>query len=267
MLTFSELGHKELHLKHGGLYADVRPQAKPMLIHTRTATLTVLGTRFEVETDLAATKLDVREGKVGIRRLSDGQTVEVSANQHVVAAADVDLSPTRRDEPVHDWHSNMSQGPKGLYGKWSLEESVEGGRLWAIPYLTENKKTIFTTASSLSRSTVKVVVKSDSMIRVRGRLERDSHVFVGLTLQHRNGEFGGRFQVRIPEGEISPNGDFDLLHPLSEFSLDPSLKDLEAILPSRLDGLVVKTIWCHSLYNKAGLSISHFGVEESTVQN
>ncbi len=264
MLTFSDLGQKELHLKRGGISADVRPQEKPMLIHTRTATLTVLGTRFEVETELAATKLDVREGRVGILRLSDGQTVEVSANQHVVAAADVELNPTRRDEPVHDWHSNLSRGPKGLHGKWSLDEGEDGGRLWAIPYLTEKKKTIFTTAASLSRSPAPVVVKSDSMIRIRGRLKTDSHVFVGLSLRHRDGEFGGRFQVRIPEGEISVSDDFDLLLPLSEFSLDPSLKDMSAILPSRLEGLVVKTIWCHSLYNKAGLSISHFGIEEPT---
>ena len=267
MLTFSELGQKELHLKRGGLSADVRPQSKPMLIHTRTATLTVLGTRFELETELAATRLDVREGKVGIRRISDGHAVEVSANQHVVAAADVDLSPTRWEEPVRVWHSEMSLGPNGLNGKWSLDEGADGGRLWAIPYLTENKKTIFSASASVSRSQAPVVVSSDSMIRVRGRLKSDSHVYVGLTLRHRNGEFAGRFQVRMPKEEFSANEGFELLLPLDKFSLDPSLTRLNATLPSRLDGLVVKTIWCHSLYNRAGLSISHFGVEDTAVQN
>ena len=267
MLTFSELGQKELHLKRGGLSADVRPQSKPMLIHTRTATLTVLGTRFELETELAATRLDVREGKVGIRRISDGHAVEVSANQHVVAAADVDLSPTRWEEPVRVWHSEMSLGPNGLNGKWSLDEGADGGRLWAIPYLTENKKTIFSASASVSRSQAPVVVSSDSMIRVRGRLKSDSHVYVGLTLRHRNGEFGGRFQVRMPKEAFSVDDDFDLSLPLNQFSLDPSLTSLSDVLPSRPDGLVVKTIWCHSLFNRAGLSISHFGIEEPTEQN
>lgn len=264
MLTFSDLGQKELHLKRGGLSADVRPQAKPMLIHTRTASLTVLGTRFEVETELTATKLDVWEGKVGIRRISDGQAVEVSANQYVVAAADVALRPALRNEPVHVWQSEMSRGPKGLHGKWLLDEGGAGARLWAIPYLTEDKKTIFTTSASVSQSSAPVVVKSDFLVRVRGRLKSDSQVFVGLTLSHRNGEFGGRFQVRMPKGEVSANSDFDLLLPLNKFSLDPSLESLSEIFPSRLDGLVVKTIWCHSLYNKAGLSISHFCIEEPT---
>lgn len=264
MLTFSDLGQKELHLKRGGLSADVRPQAKPMLIHTRTASLTVLGTRFEVETELTATKLDVWEGKVGIRRISDGQAVEVSANQYVVAAADVALSPALRNEPVHVWQSEMSRGPKGLQGKWLLDEGGAGARLWAIPYLTEGKKTIFSTSASVSQSSAPVVVKSDFLVRVRGRLKSDSQVFVGLTLSHRNGEFGGRFQVRMPKGEVSANSDFDLLLPFNKFSLDPSLESLSEIFPSRLDGLVVKTIWCHSLYNKAGLSISHFGIEEPT---
>jgi hypothetical protein len=264
MLTFSDLGQKELHLKRGGLSADVRPQAKPMLIHTRTASLTVLGTRFEVETELTATKLDVWEGKVGIRRISDGQAVEVSANQYVVAAADVALSPALRNEPVHVWQSEMSRGPKGLHGKWLLDEGGAGARLWAIPYLTEDKKTIFTTSASVSQSSAPVVVKSDFLVRIRGRLKSDSQVFVGLTLSHRNGEFGGRFQVRMPKGEVSANSDFDLLLPLNKFSLDPSLESLSEIFPSRLDGLVVKTIWCHSLYNKAGLSISHFCIEEPT---
>ena len=264
MLTFSDLGQKELHLKRGGLSADVRPQAKPMLIHTRTASLTVLGTRFEVETELAATKLDVREGTVGIRRISDGQAVEVSANQYVVAAADVALRPALRNEPVHVWQSEMSRGPKGLKGKWMLDEGAAEGRLWAIPYLTETKKTIFATSASVSQPRAPVVVKSDSLVRVRGRLKSDSHVYVGLNLRHRNGEFGGRFQVRMPKGEVSANSDFDLLLPLNKFSLDPSLESLSEIFPSRLDGLVVKTIWCHSLYNQAGLSISHFGIEDPT---
>ena len=264
ILTFSDLGQKELHLKRGSLSADVRPQSKPMLIHTRTASLTVLGTRFEVETELTATKLDVSEGKVGIRRISDGQAVEVSANQYVVAAADVALRPALRNEPVHVWQSEMSRGPKGLQGKWLLDEEGAGARLWAIPYLTHNKKTIFTTAASVSQSSAPVVVKSDFLVRVRGRVKSDSQVFVGLTLKHRNGEFGGRFQVRVPKGEASANSDFDLLLPFNKFSLDPSLESLSEIFPSRLDGLVVKTIWCHSLFNQAGLSISHFGIEDPT---
>lgn len=260
MLTFSDLGQKELHLKRGSLTADVTPQAKPMLIHTRSATLTVLGTRFDVETELATTAVNVSEGKVGIQRVSDGRSVEVTANHRVVAAADVELKPVRLEGPLHAWQSDMSLGPEGLHGKWSPDEGEDGGRLWAIPYVTGDKKTIFTTGASVSRSRTPVVLKSDSKIRVRGRLKVDSHVFVGVTLRHRNGEFAGRFQVRMPK-EFTANEDFELSLPLSRFELDPSLKKLRAKFPSRPDGMMVETIWSHSLYNQAGLSISLFGVE------
>ncbi len=266
MLTFSELGQKELHLKRGGLSADVEPQAKPMLIHTRSATLTVLGTRFDVETELATTALNVSEGRVGIQRISDGRSVEVAANHRVVAAADVELTPVRLPEQVHSWQSDMSRGPKTMYGKWAPDQGEDGGRLWAIPYVTENEKTIFTTGASVSRSRTPVVLKPDSKVRVRGRLKKHSHVFVGMTLRHRNGDFAGRFQVVLPKEEFSPNEEFELTLPLPRFGLDPSLNHQRAKLPVKPDGLMVESIWSHSLYNQAWLSVSHFGIEEAATE-
>ena len=158
----------------------------------------------------------------------------------------------------------MSRGPKTMYGKWSPDKGEDGGRLWAIPYVTEKEKTIFTTGASVSRSRTPVVLKSDSRVRVRGRLKKHSHVFVGMTLRHRNGDFAGRFQVVLPKEEFSVNEDFELVLPLSRFELDPSLNHQRARLPAKPDGLMVESMWSHSLYNQAGLSISHFGVEESS---
>jgi hypothetical protein len=260
MLTFSERGQKELFLKHGGLSADVKPQKQPMLIHTRSATLTVLGTRFEVETELASTALNVSEGKVGIRRISDGQSVEVAANQRVVAAPDAEFKPVRLPGSVHDWQSDMSRGPKGFYGKWSPDEGEDGGRLSAIPHLTEQKKTIFTTGVSVSHSSNPVILEPNSQILVRGRLKERSRVFVGMTLRRSNGDFAGRFQVVLPEAGFAANEEFELLLPLSRFELDPSLAHVRDGLASRLDGLVIKSFWCHSLYKQAGLSVSRFSV-------
>lgn len=260
MLTFSDLGQKELHLKHGSLSADVKPQKKPMLVHTRSATLTVLGTRFEVETELASTALNVSEGKVGIRRISDGKSVEVAANHRVTAAPDAEFKPVRLPGPVHAWQSDMSRGPKGLYGKWSPDEGEDGGRLSAIPHLTEKKKTIFTTGVSVSHSRNPVVLEPTSRIRVRGRLTERSHVYVGMTLRRPNGDFAGRFQVVLPEADFEANEEFELILPLSRFKLDPSLAHVRGKLASQLDGLVIKSFWCHSLYNQAGLAVSHFSV-------
>lgn len=260
MLTFSEREQKELFLKHGGLSADVKPQKEPMLIHTRSATLTVLGTRFEVETELASTALNVSEGKVGIRRISDGKSVEVAANHRVTAAPDAEFKPVLLPGPVHAWQSDLSRGPKGLYGKWSPDEGVDGGRLSAIPHLTEQKKTIFTTAVSVSHSRNPVILEPNSQIRVRGRLKERSKVYVGMTLRRPNGDFAGRFQVVLPEADFAANAEFDLTLPLSRFELDPSLAHVQDKLASQLEGLVIKSFWCHSLYKQAGLAVNRFSV-------
>jgi len=95
ILTFSDRGQKELRLKQGRFSADVKPQpaGKPMLIHTPAAVLEVIGTQFEVEAGPESTMLYVREGKVQVRRVGDGRTVDVAANHRVVATADSDMSP------------------------------------------------------------------------------------------------------------------------------------------------------------------------------
>ena len=93
ILTFSDQGQKELRLKQGRFSASVVPQpaGKPMLIHTPSAVLKVIGTQFDVEAGPASTMLYVREGKVQIRRVSDGKTVDVPADHRVVVTADSDM--------------------------------------------------------------------------------------------------------------------------------------------------------------------------------
>ena len=66
LLTFADIGQKTMRLREGRLSANVEPQpdGKPMLIHTRSAVLKVLGTQFDIEASLASTVLTVSEGKV-----------------------------------------------------------------------------------------------------------------------------------------------------------------------------------------------------------
>ena len=93
ILTFSDQGQKELRLKQGRFSATVVPQPadEPMLIHTPVADLKVIGTQFDVEAGPETTRLYVREGKVRIRRVSDGKTVDVPADHRVVVTSDSDM--------------------------------------------------------------------------------------------------------------------------------------------------------------------------------
>lgn len=93
ILTFSDQGQKELRLKQGRFSATVvsQPAGEPMLIHTPVADIKVIGTRFDVEAGPESTMLYVREGKVRIRRVSDGKTVDVQADHRVVVTSDSDM--------------------------------------------------------------------------------------------------------------------------------------------------------------------------------
>lgn len=117
ILTFSDQGQKELRLKQGWFSADVRPQpeGKPMLIHTPAAVLEVIGTQFDVEAEAESTMLYVREGKVQVRRVGDGKTVDVPAGHRVVASADSDMllrpvAPDRTWAQTPFWENISASG-------------------------------------------------------------------------------------------------------------------------------------------------------------
>ena len=261
MLTFSDLGQKELHLRRGGLSADVKPQSEPMLIYTRSARLIVRGTRFDVQTEMASTSLNVHKGLVEIRRISDGQSVTVPASYRAVAAADQVLTPVLTPAAVHSWESDMGRGSKeGLYGKWRPESNGAGGLLGTIPYVTPKGRIIFSCSMSVSRAQTPVILNTNSQIKVRGMLKKSSSVWVGLTLRKPSGEFAGRFRVIKQVGER-----FDLTVPLAEFELDHSLKHAQAELATEPDGLIIDAIYAHTLHDQAGLEVSHFAISESTL--
>jgi ferric-dicitrate binding protein FerR (iron transport regulator) len=95
ILTFSDQGQKQLRLKQGRFSASVAPQSvgEPMLVRTPLAVLKVIGTEFDVEAGPESTMLYVREGKVQIRRMSDGKAVDVPAGHRVVVDAGSDMLP------------------------------------------------------------------------------------------------------------------------------------------------------------------------------
>ena len=259
MLTYSDLGQKELHLKGGSFSASVNPQPvdKPMLIYTRSAVLEVLGTEFEVEAELASTFLNVSEGKVRIKRLSDGDSIDVPAKHRIIAAADRELVLQRVPDSVDQWTSQLDRGPHGLYGKWSPRVEEENARLESIPYTTELGKTIYAAAMSVSNgNNPPVVIRKGSKLRVHGTIESPSAIWFGITLRQPNGDFAGRFQIIRSKTEFPAGHAFEVTLDLENCELDPSLKHLRSKLPAEPFDLTVGDVWCHTLYDQAGLAIT-----------
>ena len=85
---------KTLLLARGTLTARVARQAagKPMVVTTPHAETQVLGTIFVLQVSKDATRVEVREGRVRVRRLPDGPSIEVGAGHFAVAARGAPLA-------------------------------------------------------------------------------------------------------------------------------------------------------------------------------
>jgi len=258
-LTFSDHRQKRLYLKAGNVSGNVKPQpaGKPMLIYTRSAMLEVVGTQFEVEAEVAATLLTVSEGKVRVKRLSDGSTVDVPARHRVVAAADQEMLPTPVPDAARQWKSQLHLGPEDTYGKWSPRTATEEAKLETIPLTIAQGFTIYVAAMGVSRGdTAPVILPPGCRFRVRGHMASTHDVYFGVTVMYAGGGFAGKFQTIRPAVEFSGGKDFEILLDLRDFQLDPSLSEIKDKLPSTPFHLVVESVWCHTLDQQAGLELT-----------
>ena len=258
-LTFSERGQKDLYLKEGVFSANVQPQptGRPMLLRTRTAALEVVGTRFNVEARMFFTTLNVSEGKVRIKRLSDGGQVDVPAGHRVVAAADRELALTPVPRSATRWKSRLHLGADGSLGKWLPGVGKKDALLQAVPFTTEQGATIYAASLSVSSGDKPpVVLRRTSQIRVRGVMKTACETYFGVTVRRANGDFAGRFQTKWPAKSFQDGQEFEVVLHLQDYRPDPSLWFIQHRLPSEPHGLIVGDIWCHSLYCPAELAVS-----------
>ena len=125
---------KKVTVRQGDVQAEVAPQpmGKPMFIVTPHAEVSVLGTRLSLSANTNSTKVQVAEGHVFMRRLSDGRSVDVFGGFHAVASAQSELI-ARPTPPVPDtWSEDFERGlPDGWQsGQWITEgllDNSQGG--------------------------------------------------------------------------------------------------------------------------------------------
>ena len=208
--TLSDDGQKRVHLREGNLSADVRPQksGKPLLIHTPTAVLEVLGTRFEVDSDSSNTRLFVNEGRVRMTRLVDGRVADVMAAHEVVAslnrAEDFQVTPRRTPEVI--WRSDFARGGDGAEGRWLPTDSTGPARLAAepvfLPKTSRGPVTIHRIAVTLPWQELKTVqVRPESRLRITGRSTTTAPLELMLLGRKPEGGHAGNFFHEI---EVKP---------------------------------------------------------------
>jgi ferric-dicitrate binding protein FerR (iron transport regulator) len=221
LATLSDDGQKNVHLRSGSLSADVRPQParRPLRIHTPTALLEVLGTRFEVDSDDANTRLAVNEGRVRLTRLIDGRSADVPAQHETIASlsgAEMPVMPRRQPEVL--WRSDLAAGPAGTQGRWLPAEGYIEARLATEPvFLPKSSRgpvTIHRVGLTLPwQNRANIHVQPDSRLRVRGRAKTTATLEVMLACMKAKGGYAGNwFQQR----RIEP-GTWQIELPISAF--------------------------------------------------
>ena len=257
MLAISEDQQKEIHLREGSVSARVaaQPHGQPMLIHTPTARLEVLGTQLNVDAQRTSTTLRVNEGRVRVTRLADGSVAEVPADYQVVVSASrlADFEVSRRPESVRSWQSSLPSC--AIYGEWVPERGGTNGRLRTAPILLDLQKeriTLHLVALSVSRGPAPpVVLTAGGKLRIRGRVETPGEVYFGLTAKHVKGGFAGKYVVARQFG-LSQKTDerLEIELPLEAFGPQE-----EEFADSPI-GLELVDWWCFTYNVDAGLSIA-----------
>lgn len=208
--TLSDDGRKRVHLRDGYLSADVRPQptGRPMIIHTPTAALEVLGTRFDVDSDSSNTRLSVNEGRVRMTRLVDGRVAEVMAEHEVVASLNraeaFQVMPRRTPQVI--WRSDFARGGDDAEGRWLPADATRPARLAAEPVFLKNTSrgpvTIHRIAVTLQWQELKTVqVRPESRLRITGRITTAAPLELMLLGRKPEGGHAGNFFCEV---EVKP---------------------------------------------------------------
>lgn len=237
---------KELHLRHGRLFASVQkqPSGRPLLVHTPSAELTVLGTQFDVETVSDSTRLTVNQGRVRLKRLPDGKEVDVPAQQSVLASLEDHngLSPRKRNSPVSDWQSDLREDV--VKGKWisrlwglgaKLKMAVANGEMTKdaaikayknAAYFDDSTGSVWTVPSPVGALIVlsprrsmeqPIQLSANTRVLVRGQAYSQDAMQIGLSVGYPDGGFAGKYSTLIPSSKLAGGVEFELEIPLSRF--------------------------------------------------
>ncbi|MEM1297313.1 MAG: FecR family protein [Verrucomicrobiota bacterium] len=252
-LKMSDLENgKTIHLRKGELSMDVVPQPadEPMRITTPAADLIVLGTQFNVAANSFSTQLTVNEGEVRIKRLADGQVLNVPAEHFAVAALEHDapFEAHRRKRFADTWKSELPRD--AVLGTWREGAVRAHTHLWrGEPNYPEPPVLLHTVVLDASQGDLPpVMAHQDSRLRFRGRLERDHRVIFGFTTYHPRGGFSGKFSVPR-KIVVDENGEFEVELNLQDY------RRSKACFPVSPAGHEIHQFWILTVTEDAGLEI------------
>ncbi len=262
-LTFSDHGQKQLDLRRGSLNAQVehQPAGHPMKVVTSAAEIVVLGTIFDLSAASNETALNVERGRVELRRLVDNKVVEVGAQQGVVASfAATALAPFATTLPPLHWqHSFAAPLPPNCEGRWLAAGDDLPPRERAVPFIAGRKSDGAPTIQygvgirpAISAPRAFATLSTDSVVRFRYRVTRETGLKCFLSCGQEDGGFGGNFELTWPQPASPPDADGWRWAELP-------VARASAVMPKEyptLSGRLVRCLLLHSYEDDRGLEIS-----------
>ncbi|MCA9127112.1 MAG: FecR domain-containing protein [Planctomycetales bacterium] len=231
--VLSDLGQKQLQLRHGNMSADVEPQpvASPMIVQTPAAELEVLGTQFNVSVRTTDTELAVNEGRVRFLRSSDGKTLDVSAEHRAVASLDPadEFSAEPLGPQVTTWQSRVEDDSEVMYGYWKpalfelgirLKQSVAAGEITEADAVAQYQQAIRLDSQASvwgkpsqigclvcldvrNEDGTRVQLTEQSKLRITGRLFSRGNLKMGISAFQSDGGFNDKFSCTITSRELN----------------------------------------------------------------
>lgn len=271
-LSFAEGPQKRLMLRRGTLSANVKPQPpdRPMLVTTPTAEVRVVGTVFTLSARPDDTLVIVDKGLVKVKRLADGQSADLSANNSLVASIDTQkqLKSGVTPVPILDWSFDFTNtAPPVIWrGIWSPAPHGEGNLMVSSPYQARR----FSNGTSLTHFGVSVrtsyldpplrLMASETSV-IRFRLKQDGRwpLQIMLFTNEPDGAYGGNYEVRLDLKNLHPDesGWFELELPMSSFWPVDLPTKMKGKIPSPA-GKILTGVLISSFQKNTQLSISHF---------
>gem|GEM_PF-3009251 len=208
---------RNIKLIHGRLWADITPQPErsPLIVHTSSSRLEVLGTVFNVEARSSSSRLHVSRGTVRLTRLADNRSTEVHENQEIMASLNSKEEFTTLTPPkaVNHWQGNLTTSG-GMANSVTLghvkqmgEQTVVAGERILIP---KNGKFVNRTINKSDYDTIAVIsfsvqqfgappvaLESGSIIHLQGLTMYPEDLYFYLSTQDKTGAFSGKYYVPV----------------------------------------------------------------------
>ena len=269
-------GQTTVVLHEGHLSANVTPQAagRPLLIRTPGAEMQVLGTRLAVSADNEVSELGVRLGRVLLKRLTDGETVDIFSGQYAVVSQRAALEARPWPKTPETWSEDFDNGlPDGWrYGQW-LRGGPAGNSRGVV--LAARRFALNGSESELHRITLPKRwmeglwrLEEDSVLHFTYKMRRPGwfHIMMGVRSDDLNASHIGNYELQSSSWKKGEPDQWQTVSvPFSAFRKNVRgvpYADLPSASPQAGD--VVYLLWFNTGDVDRGLMIDRIWVDRSS---